>query len=116
MWHWIWATVAFLSELAALAALALAGVSVPSGVAARVLLGVGLPLAAAVLWGLFAAPRAPVQLGVLAVATKLLVYGAAVGALLLAGHPRSAAVLGAAALLGSLLSPSPEDLSRPVPA
>jgi multidrug transporter EmrE-like cation transporter len=114
MWQWAWATVAFLSELAALAALALAGFTVPSGIAARVLLGVGLPLAAAVLWGLFAAPHAPVQLGALAVATKVLVYGAAVGALLVAGHPWPAAVLAAAALLGSLLSPSPEDLSRPV--
>jgi multidrug transporter EmrE-like cation transporter len=116
MWNWTWATVAFLSELAAVAALALAGFTVPSGTAARVLVGVGLPLVAAVLWALFAAPHAVVHVGALAVVTKVVVYGAAVGALLLAGHPWPAAVLAAAALLGSLLSPSPEDLSRSAPA
>lgn len=116
MWNWIWATVAFLSELAAVAALAFAGLTVPSGIPARVLLGVGLPLVAAVLWGLFAAPHAAVHVGALAVATKVVVYGGAVGALLVAGHPWLAAVLAAAALLGSVLSPAPEDLSRSAPA
>ena len=40
--------------------------------------GIGLPLVAAVLWGLFAAPRARVSSPPLALATKLLVLGAGV--------------------------------------
>lgn len=116
MWNWIWATVAFLSELAALAALAAAGLTMPSGIPLRVLLGVGLPLIAAVLWGVFAAPHATVHIAPVAVATKVVVYGAAVGALLVAGHQWPAAVLAAAALLSSVLSPSPDDLNRSAPA
>ena len=55
------AAVAFLLELAALAALAYWGSVTGTGVWAWVL-GVLTPLAAAVLWGAFASPRAPVRL------------------------------------------------------
>ena len=112
-WSWIWATVAFLSELAALAGLAVWGFTVPVPTPVRVVLGLGLPLAAAVLWGLFAAPHAVVSVTALAVVTKLVVFGAAVAALADAGHPRPAAVLAVAALLGALLSASPDGLTRP---
>ena len=109
--QWIWAAVAFLSELAALAALAYWGVTTPDGAAARILLGIGAPVLAAVLWGLFAAPRAVVRRTPLVVATKVVVFGAAVLALVATGHPVLAAVLAAAALLGSLLSRGPDALS-----
>ena len=77
---------AFLLELAALAALSYWGFTGPSGIAARVLLGIGAPVLAAVVWGLFAAPRArlrPPLAGVLAV--KALVFGAAAVALYASG-------------------------------
>jgi hypothetical protein len=45
-----------------------------------VLGGVLVPAAAVTLWGLFAAPRAVVQVPVLAVLTKVVVLGSAVGA------------------------------------
>ena len=106
IWYWTWATVAFLSELAALAALGLWGSS-GGPPAARVLLGLGLPVAAAVLWGLLAAPQAPVQVPALAVATKVVVYGAAALGLGATGHPRLALVLAAGALLGSVLTTLP---------
>ena len=49
-------TVAFLLELCALAALGYWGLRTASGPATKAALGIGAPLLAAVLWGLFAAP------------------------------------------------------------
>src|SRR4051812_4030867 len=109
-WHWLWATVAFASELAALAALAFGGWSLPAPTAVRVIATVGLPLVAAGLWGLFAAPQAVVHVVVLAALTKIVVYGSAVLALAWTGHPRLAVVLAVAAVLGSVLSGSPSGL------
>jgi hypothetical protein len=60
--HWANLTVAFLLELCALAALGYWGFRTASGPAAKAALGIGAPLLAAVLWGLFAAPRAPVSI------------------------------------------------------
>src|SRR4051794_41901994 len=76
-WSWLWATVAFGSELAALAALAVGGWALPGSTTLRVVAAVGLPLVAAVLWGLFAAPHAVVHVAALALVTKVVVYGAA---------------------------------------
>ena len=113
-WNVMWLAVAFLSELAALAALAQWGWESGSG-ATRLLLAVGAPLLAAVLWGLFAAPRSMLDVPVLAVATKLLVFGSAVAALAATGHPRLALVLAAAAAAGALLSTPPAaPVSAPV--
>jgi uncharacterized protein DUF2568 len=79
---------AFFLELAALAFLCWWGFATGS-----VALGIGAPLAAAVVWGLFAAPRARFSLpriGVLAV--KVLVFGSATAALAAVGQPVPAAV------------------------
>ncbi|MEV5714399.1 YrdB family protein [Amycolatopsis mediterranei] len=51
-------TVRFLTELALLGGLALAGTRLGSGVALAIVDAVLLPVAAAALWGLFVAPRA----------------------------------------------------------
>jgi Protein of unknown function (DUF2568) len=101
--YWAGATLAFLAELGSLAALAFWGFTVPSG-AQRVLLGVGLPVAAAVLWGLFAAPRAVVRVTALVVVTKVAVQGGAVTALAVVGRPALAGVLAGAAVLGQALT------------
>ncbi|MGY1623781.1 YrdB family protein [Geodermatophilus sp. SYSU D00965] len=103
-WQWTWAGVAFATELGALAALGLWGWSAGGTTALRWLLALGVPLTAALLWGLFAAPQAVVQVAALAVLTKVVVFGAAGAALLAAGSPRAAAVLVVAAVLGSVLS------------
>ena len=108
-WQWLWATVAFAAELASLTALAVAGWSLPGPTPVRLLAAIGFPLVAAVLWGLFAAPRSVVDVPALALVTKVLVHGAAVVALLVLGHPVLAVVLAAAALLGA-------PLGRPVSA
>ena len=68
--------VAFLVELVALALLAWAGFQ--SGGVAGWVRGIGLPVVAAVVWGLFAAPRAPVSSFGLRLVTKIVVLGAGV--------------------------------------
>ncbi len=112
VWQGIWALVAFASELAALGALGYWGFTTGGSPATRWLLGLGVPVTAAVLWGVFAAPQAVVQVAVLAVLTKVVVFGAAAGALLVTGSPRLAVVLAVAAVLGSVLS---APLTAPAP-
>lgn len=112
-WRALWAAVAFVSELAALAALAFWGATVPDAVVLKVVAGVGLPLVAAVLWGLFAAPKARIRRAPLVVATKVVVFGSAAIALVATSHPVLAAVLAVAGLLGSLLSRPATELTEP---
>ncbi|MFI1996204.1 YrdB family protein [Actinoplanes sp. NPDC020271] len=82
---------AFLLELVALAALGYWGFKAGPGVAAKVALAVGAPLLAAIVWGLFASPKATVSLplvGVLVV--KGLVFGSATLALYAVGNRATA--------------------------
>ncbi|MEU2631928.1 MULTISPECIES: YrdB family protein [Kitasatospora] len=96
---------AFLLELAALVLLAWWGFAEGGGTAGRVLLGLGLPAAAVVLWGLFAAPRAryrPALPWVLLV--KALVLGGGAAALYGLGHPTAAYVLAGVIVLNTTLA------------
>jgi hypothetical protein len=102
----LWLLLAFLSELAALVALAAWGWSAGSG-AGRWLLAAGLPVVAALLWGAFAAPRARFDLPAAARAVQVVVLGGAVVALLDLGHPWAAALLAVAAVLGAGLGRPP---------
>jgi hypothetical protein len=89
---------AFLLELVALAVLAWWGAEVGDGVIPSVVLAVAAPAIAAVVWGLFAAPKARVRLplpGVLLV--KALVFGAA--AVALYGLDHSGLALGFAVIV-----------------
>ena len=101
-------TARFLCELAMLAALAYGGFSVSDGGEAWAL-GVGAPLLAAVVWGALVAPKArwPVPIPT-RVVIELILFGVAAGALAVAGLPLAAVVLGAAALVTSLLNASQE--------
>jgi hypothetical protein len=79
---------AFLLELCVLAALAFWGIHTGESTLAKIALGVGTPLVAAILWGIFASPRAPMLVPLpwhrlLEVAF----FGAGVLALFLAGQP-----------------------------
>ncbi len=70
----------------------------------HVLLGVGAPLLAAVVWGLFAAPRARVRLPFAAIlGVKTAVYAAATAALAGAGHPVPAVIFAAVAAANTAL-------------
>jgi hypothetical protein len=96
--------VRFLLELAALAALAVAGWQLATSAALGLLLAVLLPLAAAAVWGRFVAPKASRRL---ADPARLLVeagvFGSAVAALLLAGHPGWAATMAAVVVVNEAL-------------
>ena len=52
----------FLLELALLVALGVWGFTVGGGTITKVVLGIGAPLASAIAWGLFVAPKAPRRL------------------------------------------------------
>lgn len=90
----------FFLELAALAALGYAGFTAELGWAPRLLLGIGVPLVAAVAWGMLRVPDdpgpAPVAVdGRLRLLIEALVLGGAVAALYLAGRPTLATVFAA---------------------
>ncbi len=68
---------AFLLGLCALTALGYWGVRTGDGMPARAALGFAAPLLAAVLWGMFAAPRAPAASPRLELGTHLAVFGSA---------------------------------------
>lgn len=84
--HWANLTVAFLLELCALAALGYWGVHVGGGPLAMTLLGIGAPLLAAVLWGLFAAPKATFSVPTAKLAVEVAVFGSAAAAVYATGH------------------------------
>jgi hypothetical protein len=89
----------FLVELAVLAALASWGFGLHGPVSVRVVAGVGAPLSAAVVWGLFASPRAALPLPAAAVLmVQVVVLVAAVLALVQAGKPALAGVLAVVAV------------------
>ncbi len=52
----------FLLELCALSALGYWGFKTGSGAVAKISLGIGTPLMAAIVWGTFLSPQAPVRL------------------------------------------------------
>ncbi|GHA92692.1 YrdB family protein [Streptomyces termitum] len=96
---------AFLLEVIALGFLAWWGWSAVEPVAGRIALAVAAPGATAVLWGLFAAPRARFAVPLPAVlAVKALVFGAAALALAGLGHPVAAVVFAVVAAANTALA------------
>jgi Protein of unknown function (DUF2568) len=84
----------FILELCALVALGYWGVKVGGSTIAKIGLGIGAPLLAAVVWGMFVAPRAPIPTpGLLRLLIELVVFGSAAAALYSAGRPTLAWVL-----------------------
>src|SRR6476620_7967381 len=94
---------AFFLDLAALVALGVSGYDIAGGGAAGIALAIALPAAAALLWGLFAAPRAKYDVPALRVAVKVLVLGGSAVALAATGHVVLGAVLGAAVILNAAM-------------
>jgi hypothetical protein len=94
--------VRFALELAALAALAYWGFSEFDGVLS-VVLGVGAPLAAAVVWGLFVSPKARYGSPARQAVGEAVVFAAAVIALFDADQPVVAIVFAVAALVDGVL-------------
>ncbi len=81
-------TLRFVLELCALGALGYWGFTTGSGTLGKVVLGLGAPILAAILWGVFVAPKAvrPLQ-DPAKLLVELVVFGAAAAGLMAAGHP-----------------------------
>ena len=86
---------AFLLELCMLAALSYWGFTLDQGMAVRVGAGLGAPILAAVVWGIWMAPKAarplPEPWHIL---LELVIFGLAIAALYAAGRPRLALIFG----------------------
>ncbi len=96
---------AFLLEVVMLAILAWWGARMGTSKAAAVLLAAGAPLAAAVVWGLFCAPKAKIWLPISGVvAIKMLVFASASAALWALGSPRLAIAFAAIALANAVVA------------
>jgi len=94
----------FLLELAALAAFAYWGATGPWSSSVRVGLAVGTPAVAALVWGLFVAPRSRVALPTLArLGIGLAVFLSAAAALAARGHGRLAGGFALMAVLNTVL-------------
>lgn len=94
----------FILELVVLVALFLWGVSVSGELIVRVVLGVGAPALAVVVWGLFVAPKASRRLpDPQRLAVEIVVFGAGVLAFLARGDVLLALLLGAAAAISLFL-------------
>ncbi|MET8150932.1 YrdB family protein [Actinoplanes sp. NPDC049668] len=93
----------FVLEVCALAALAYGGWHVPGPVWVRLLLAIALPLAAALIWAQWVAPKArkpipdPIRL-----VPEWVVFGGATVTLAVTGHPVLAALLAVLAALNRL--------------
>ena len=96
--------VRFLLELCALAALASWGFATGANALAKVGLGIGAPLLAAVLWGAFVAPKAWVTAPwAVRLAVELAVFGAAIAAFYAIDRPGLAVALGAVYVINRVL-------------
>jgi hypothetical protein len=96
---------AFFVEVWALGILVYWGIAVGDGAVAQAGLAVGAVLAAAVLWGLFAAPRARFKIPLAGqLAVKAVVFGAAAAALFVTGHPVHGTVFAIVVVLNTALA------------
>ncbi len=96
---------AFVLELASVAALAWWGFVVGHGALARVLLGFGAPAAFVLVWARWLAPRAELRLDLpWLLLVKVALFGLTAVALAASGHPRLAAGFGGAAALSLALA------------
>ncbi|MBS4174716.1 YrdB family protein [Bacillus sp. FJAT-49736] len=87
MFAYLFLTILFLIELAALAAYSYWGFHVGKGIAMKLLLGIGTPLFVAYVWGLFLAPKAKIPVNApLNIMLKLIVFGLASAALYATGR------------------------------
>lgn len=83
----------FFLELCALAALAFWGFWAGGSLPWNLLLGLGAPLLAAVVWGIWVAPRSSRRLAVPArLLPEALVFGSAAAGLFASGHPVAATI------------------------
>ena len=98
-------SLAFLLEVAAIVALAWWGFTTGGNVFLNIVLGIGTPVAAMVLWGLFAAPRARYKVALpYVLLVKAVVFGAGALAFYGVDHPAPAVVFAVIAVLNTTLA------------
>jgi hypothetical protein len=90
-------------EVGALVALAYWGFTTDGGTFTRIVLGLGAPLLAAVLWGLFASPKARFKSEPRRAVVEIVVFGSAALALSDVGQPKLAIAFAVIALVDSVL-------------
>ncbi len=94
----------FLLELCALGALGYWGFKTGNATIAKIALGVGAPLVAAVVWAVFVSPQASVQLpGLVVLVLQVLVFGTAMGGLVATGHRTLALVFVVTIVINAVL-------------
>jgi hypothetical protein len=94
----------FLLELFALGALEYWGFETGNGTLPKIALGVGAPLAAAVVWATFVSPQAPVEPpGIVVLLLQVLALGAAAAGLVVTGHRTVALVFGVIVVINAVL-------------
>lgn len=94
----------FLLELAALVAFGYWGFTTGNGTGSKILLGIGVPIAVAAVWGVFVSPKALVALPFPAkIVLGLLILELAAGALVLAGQPAIGIAFGVIVLFNAAL-------------
>ncbi|MFF8941412.1 YrdB family protein [Streptomyces sp. NPDC014864] len=104
-WYGANEVLAFLLELAALGFLGWWGFGAGHEGALRILLGVGTPLLAIMVWALFAAPRARLRPRLpLVLVVKALVLGGGAAALYGVGHPVAAGVVAVVTALNTAVA------------
>jgi hypothetical protein len=90
--------------LCALGALGYWGFKTGSGTLAKIGLGVGAPLVAAVVWAMFVSPQASVQLpGLFVLLLQALVFGSGAAGLVATGHRTLALVFVAIVVVNAIL-------------
>jgi len=94
----------FVLELCALGALGYWGFKTGGELAAKIGLGIGAPVVAAVVWAIFVSPRAPVELpSLIVLLLQVLVFGSAVAGLAATGYRTLALVFGVIVVVNAVL-------------
>jgi hypothetical protein len=94
----------FLLELCAVGALGYWGFKTGGGAVAKIILGIGAPLLAAVVWGTFLSPRAAFALpGALVLLLQALVFASGVAGLAATGYSELALVFGVIVVVNAVL-------------
>jgi hypothetical protein len=94
----------FLLELCMLAALGYSGVHIGRSLVAKIVLGIGVPLVAVVVWSLYLAPASSLRVhGTLYLGLQVVIFGLAASALYAVGRSTLAGALLLAVMLNGAL-------------
>lgn len=94
----------FFLELALLASLMYWGFHVDKGMLIKMVLGIGTPILAAIIWGTFIAPKASIPVSIpLRIILQIILFGSAVAALYFSDKRMLATIFGGIVLIEMIL-------------